>query len=517
MSWDYQRSKDRIQKHLGGMGEITVEKLVREADVHELLSETCCRKIYGAHVYMPVTNLAHLASEGLYAQDDYKRLIRAVHIYQREVARIIEDRQIFDSVQVHFQGSKLHALLYRPINDGGTLAARSVLLQLVLRDFVSSVFNPAFPPYEPFTIAGGADLGTVIGTRNGTRGDRELLFLGHPANHAAKIVSSASRLRLTADLYSALPADLRDICTLVDGQGDVYQVDRIGQRRLDELLDAYSIVWDRDASAERVADDKERFPLKDIAYSSADLKIELDDLSIYNNKRVLGASLFADVAGFTAYIDATEADDEQREALRVFHAIRKEMAAVIKSDFDGVRVQYQGDRVQGLFHLPKDDDAAIATTAIEAAIGLQSSMAHTLKECMPEACTLKLAVGVDMGTTLVSKLGARGQRDRICLGDPVECAAAHEERIAGGQIGVSKVIYDPLPERLRRHFSYDSSARCYVATDLTADKVERTAKATSAYSTAGSVYVRPDAGGVVVSGKEAPGARAVPPSRPYAP
>jgi hypothetical protein len=29
------------------------------------------------------------------------------------------------------------------------------------------------------------------------------------------------------------------------------------------------------------------------------------------------------------------------------------MAAVVKQDFGGVRVQFQGDRVQALFHLPK--------------------------------------------------------------------------------------------------------------------------------------------------------------------
>src|SRR2546423_10859013 len=189
MSWDYQRSRDRIQKHLDGMGEITVEELVREAQLHELLSETCCREIYGAHVYATVTNFARLASDGLYAQDDYKRLIRAVHIYQREVSRIVEDGQIFDGVRVHFQGAKLHTLFYRPINDSEMLAVRAVLLQLVLKDFVNSVFNPAFPSYGVFIIASGADLGAVIGTRNGMRGDRELLFLGHPTNHAAKIVS----------------------------------------------------------------------------------------------------------------------------------------------------------------------------------------------------------------------------------------------------------------------------------------------------------------------------------------
>ena len=79
-------------------------------------------------------------------------------------------------------------------------------------------------------------------------------------------------------------------------------------------------------------------------------------LSIGNNKLVLAVSIFADVSGLTRYIDAAKSERDKQTALRVFHAIRKEMAVVIKSDYHGLRVQYQGDRVQGLFHLPEGTD-----------------------------------------------------------------------------------------------------------------------------------------------------------------
>ena len=73
------------------------------------------------------------------------------------------------------------------------MAAEALLLQLVVRDFVRSVFNPAFPDLGDFEVAGGADLGDAIGTRNGLRADRELLFLGSPANHAASVAGSDRR------------------------------------------------------------------------------------------------------------------------------------------------------------------------------------------------------------------------------------------------------------------------------------------------------------------------------------
>lgn len=389
------------------------------------------------------------------------------------------------------------------------------VLRLVLKDFVRSVFNPAFPHYDDFAIAGGADLGTVIGTSNGLKGDHELLFLGASANHAAKIISTSGRMRLTKHIYEALPKDLQALCSCTGDE--VYQLAVVKRDELDELLKKYKIGWRREASAKRIEEDKKRFPLKDIAYSSAEEPIDLDSLSIYNNKRVLAASIFGDVSGFTRYIDAATTAKERKAALRAFHAIRKEMAYVVRQDFGGLRIQYQGDRVQGLFHLPENKAAAIATKAVEAAIGLQSSMEHTLKQCLPEASSLTLAVGIDQGITLVSKLGTRGQRDRICLGTAVEWAAACEERSSGGQIGITKEVYTLLPTTHHERFTYSQTAQCYVATNLTADKLERAMRGAQNYSLSKPVYTSAGAGGITVSSQEVSGARPVSPKKPYAP
>jgi len=461
MSWNHQKSLQRIQKHLKNMGEIEVSKLTREANLEELLSETVCRDFYGVHVYDQVMNFPQLVSNGKYLQNDYKRLIQGVHIYQRAVAQMVRD---FGGLCIHFQGSKLHALFYHPVDDSRRLAIRAILLQLALKDFVQTIFNRAFP-YD-FAVAGGADLGHAIGTSDGIKGDRELLFLGSPANHAAKIIGSAHSLHLTSNIYSVLPNDLRGLCTNA-GQDfndqKLYQLKPVTSTTLDNLLKSYGISWKRDVAAKYVQDEIQRFPLKKIVCSSAEAEINLDDLSIGSNKRVLAASIFADVSGFTHYIDAAKSKNEKLIALKVFHAIRKEMALVIKSDYNGLRIQYQGDRVQGLFHLPKDDKSAIAEKAVHAAVGLQSSMQYTLKRSLPKIGELQLKVGIDMGITLVSKLGIRGQRDLICLGEAVENAALCEEHCQGGQIGITKQVFQALPSDLRNFFKYNATAQCYTA------------------------------------------------------
>src|SRR5687767_13749463 len=99
MSWQYDRSKERIQKHLDNMGDIQVKKLVREADLNSLLTETVCRQIYGAHVYVHVSNFTHLLSKDQNDQEEYKRVIRALHIYQREIGRIVERETIFGGLR----------------------------------------------------------------------------------------------------------------------------------------------------------------------------------------------------------------------------------------------------------------------------------------------------------------------------------------------------------------------------------------------------------------------------------
>jgi class 3 adenylate cyclase len=510
MSWDYDDSLERIGKHLDDMGEIEIEKLVREADLETLLTETCCREIHGAHVYVDISTFARIATETVSDANEYKRFIQGVHIYQREVSRIVES--IFDGLRIQFQGSKLHALFYRPIDDTKALVTKACLLLLVIKDFVNSVFNPSYPLLGNFSIAGGTDVGDAIGTRNGRRNDRELLFLGACANYAAKMISSAGRLRMSKATYDSLPEDLRELCEKVDDE--VYQLNSVSQNKLDSLLEKYEIKWDREKSQERVDEDRRAHPLKEIEYSSANALIDLDALSIWNNKRVIAVSIFGDITGFTAYIDGAETDDDKRKALRVLHAIRKEMATVVAVDFNGLRVQFQGDRVQGLYHMPKDEEVEIATEAVEAAVGLQSSMEKTIKEKLPEAKDLKLAIGVDIDTTLVSKLGTRAHRDRICLGSAVDNAANLEEKTSGGQTGISKRVYEALPERLSKHFSYDATIGCYVASNLTADKVERAEKAAAA---AGApAFITSNKSGVTVTEREREGARTIIPGRSYA-
>jgi hypothetical protein len=480
MPWNYDTSLDRVQKHLDIMGEIEVLPYTREMDL-DGLSETRCRDIFGAHVYAEIRNLSTLVSERT-TKSERQELIQATHIYQREVARITDK---VGAERIVFQGARAHLLVHHPVADAAGIAKTAVLLQMILDRF-GVVFNTEFDNLADAEIRSGADMGNAIGTRNGTSGDRELLFIGPAANHAAKLLAAdTAPRRLTKAIAEVLPDDL---ATYVLEDGDTLKLSRPTDSALADLLTKYKIDWTSDGCAERLAGDRDLFPAASAGLWGTEEKIDFDALSYSTSRLVAAATLFGDVAGFTAYVDSAETDDEKSDALRALHAIRKEMAEVVKKDGPGVRVQYQGDRIEAIYSLPADDSAGVSDAAVRAAVALQSSFEKVLKKLLPQIAGLGLAVGVSRGDTIAARLGERAHRDRILLGDDVLRAERNEERVTKNQIGISKNVRDHLSTELADEFEWDAASGCYVATGLDQDKLDL-AEAAKAVAAGNPLYI----------------------------
>ncbi len=276
-------------------------------------------------------------------------------------------------------------------------------------------------------------------------------------------------------MYDALPEALQKHCEPVGG---LYRIS-MSYDELGEHLDEIGVDWTRELSKRRLKEDKDAIPLDQIAVYGANELIDTKSLSIRNNKKVDAVTIYADIVGFTAHIDAQEKDEDKEQAIRTFHLIRMETRSVIKRDYPGLRIQYQGDRIQAIFHLPKDDAAKVCDTAVRAASAIQSSMEKTLKAELPDAKGLHIAIGVDYDTTLVSSLGERGQRDTICVGNAVENAARYEECLEKKEIGISSEVRKHLSAELQSLFTWSASKKCYVAYELTLDKLEDAEKLTS--------------------------------------
>src|SRR5262249_19683424 len=161
--------------------------------------------------------------------------------------------------------------------------------------------------------------------------------------------------------------------------------------------------------------------------------------------RTSAVMLYADLDGFTRYVQAVERDEDVESLVRVLHMIRAELHAVVEQDYPGLVLQHQGGRLFAIVHMPPGDgfDKRCAN-GLATAIGLQSSMEHVLNAYLQDRKDIHLAVGVDVGTVLVARLGKKGVREVVCLGPQVTSAEGLQLRSAGREIRISKAIYETI-------------------------------------------------------------------------
>lgn len=323
----------------------------------------------------------------------------------------------------------------------------------------------AIPLEAAWKVAAGVDHGGVIATKNGVGGDRELLFLGTAANQAAHILQETG-VRISEAVADLLPDWFADHVT---ASGEHYLV-TLTVEQVEDQIAAGGWTWTLGGSRERLVEAADKFPVGCAKISTPQVKIDKADLSVSNTKRVIGASVFADVDGFTAYIEEAKASDpDLAEAVRAFHVIRAEGRNTAVVDFKALRIQYQGDRMQALAYQPIGDDAAIALNAVTLAAALTSVANEVLPEVVTENAAKPLAIGVALGEVLVSKIGEHDKRDMIVVGGSVAEAASIQERLHGGELGLDVPTYDLLPEWIQEEFAWSQSAKAYTTANLTYD------------------------------------------------
>jgi hypothetical protein len=460
--WNHDKSLKRVQKKLDEVQDVEVSKLSREMDFQNI-SLKHAKKVYGAHLYVDIPNFGDVLSKAA-ENDDEADVIRVLHIHARELTRIVE--KDFGAAKVHFQGPKLHAVVYRPIDDDEEIAKTALLLVACIDRTVQALNE--LSEIGDFEVAAGIDLGDAVATMNNVAGDRELLFLGSPANVAAKIIRSG--IRVTSRVVEALPDDYD---SYLNDLGNGLSYVELSSDEVDALLEDEDFAWSLAQSKDRLKDDFDRYSADDVKISGTQGQIDKSKLGLVNTKRVTGVSVFVDVDGFTKYVEEAYAeDDDLVEAVRSYHVFRSEMRFAAVDDYGALRVQYQGDRMQAVVFLPVDDEAEIALRAVQLAAGINSSVAETLAEVIPDAVR-PVAIGADLGEALLFRLGEHGQPDVMCIGEATENAASSQLKLDGKEIGISKKVRDLLPDELAAEFRWVSEKGCYVARDLTADRVER--------------------------------------------
>jgi hypothetical protein len=493
MSWNKQTSLDRItQRWESRDTEITVTKLTRLMNLENVTLRKG-RLIRGAHVYATVTGTGQLHC--LDTDDHARSSIQRLALWQAEVAKIAA---AFEVPVIAFQGARVHLLVYRPIDDDPAIARKAALLGRAISLMTAEAFNPLFDEAEHLHARAASDLGQTVATRGGVRADSELLFLGNAANRPAKLLGGA-KFVVTDGFAEALGGQLE--CELLDYTGDDRaKILKMVAPEVAAAVEADRIDWSIQASADRLAADLQDWPTERFNVSGASTLIRPRELSRSDSKLVDAAVIFVDIDGFSNYVDEAENDTVKREAIITLDAIRQEIRDVLKTDFAGVRIQYQGDNMVGLVHRPAGDPGKIAENAADIAAAIQSSMSVTLPQVVRDAERLHVAVGVAINDTVVACLGQYAKRNALVLGPAATKAEQIQMRLEGNQTGLDKVAYDDLPESIQTLYSWDASAKAYVASELDAAKQARVKESLSSN---GQRTLTPDGAGRLAIGAAA--------------
>lgn len=458
MSWTFAESLSRARKRLEQVQDLTVTDLVRPVDF-DTISLVNPRRVDGAHLYVDLPGFnATIRESDLAGQAE---MIRLLHLWQREISRVVT---AFDGVKVHFQGPRLHAVFYQPIGDPAA-QVRRVLLAAAAAEKSASVFADVLDQGQ-WAVAGGVDLGRTVATRNGAAGDRELLFLGNAANRAAKILGP-SGIRVTDEIIDILPEDLEGTTF---PRGGAQEFDIGGS--LAEAVAELGADWSEDLTRTRLRDAALSYPAGCVTVHAAAKTIDKNLLGISNTKQVVGASLFADVDGFTAAVEAAMArDDDLVDLVRQFHVLRGEGRDTAVRDFASLRVQYQGDRMQVLTYQPIGDEEAVALNAVRLSAALQSVADQVLPAAMPGVAAPTLAIGMALGEGLLTRIGEHGDRDTVSIAGATSDAATVQQSLCGHETGMDRRLRDLLPGWAADAFAWSAAPGAYVSSGLTFEEL----------------------------------------------
>lgn len=499
MAWGREQAQRRVKKLIGEAPTIDVHRFSQEymplyeARVAQLsaagerigpplfdLAKGTAVLVDTVQIYIAITNYdEYRIDEGSETEASHERALRFLHLYYSACDRVAEATS---AQRVDFHGSRMHAVVIDQAGAGITRHSIAGALSFI-RDFQivadranSELANSALT--ARFRI--GIDAGTCVAINNGTGIEQEPMFLGSSANYAAKLaegdqpgiflsdrVRSLVGLRGLGALESAHSLDEASIHQVIAGRDDDWpsapletshaaSTETIVETWREEIAKAEVI----DPTIPKFSFHHKEPPLSDIDYR---------DLSPSNSIRMPLVSVFADLSGYTKYIDTAIANGSIGEAIRALYVIREELQNVVEDDFGGRKVRFIGDCIHALVAegtRTETDDRKSVIQSFECAGGLRSSFL-ICQEQLAGLETLGLTIGIEYGWTPVSRIGIRGIRSVRLASSGATAASEQMQRDCGD----NEVKFGPNAMALIPAAYHDLANTYGVAAALTYDDV----------------------------------------------
>jgi len=478
MTWNERRSRERVESNDFSDFEVEVKDLSRSMDFNNLAKKDV-RRVQGVHFYADVPNFHRAVDDAGNDKQEQRKLIRASSVLRRIQGQLFEGDSVGD---IQRQTVRAHGLIYKPYNGeddskDAERAKQAVIHAITQNTYVLDVFNSVFSDVREFSSAVGLASGTSYICNLGKNGKRELISLGTCANVAAKIIGGRDTITITDDMYDFLPECLQDHFKKDEIVADIqtYQANGVRWSRYPQLANDLDMTWDGDKWEKETKKHKDNLSLDQIMITDAKTLIDVSKLTERNSKRTQAIIFYADLDGFTRYVQEAETDEKIISLIRQFHMIRAEFQSVAETDYEGLPLQHRGDCILGILNLPSgncsESKRKKCENAVDMAIGLQSSMEHVLNQHLKDREDIHVAVGMDFGKVIVSRLGKKAQRISICFGPEVTEAEWLQTISAAKEIRISNEIYDQLDDAdVTEEFTKREEG--YVSKNLTRPKLD---------------------------------------------
>lgn len=478
-SWKYDRAADHIDTKLKDVETVKIVDYCRDMSLESIPPNKAYR-VAGVHLYADILNLSDMlnvtAEEGIAC---HRRTLRFLNLHYRAVHRIL-DR--CDARRVDFHNQRLHSVLTKPYNTETDAEAKRVRRAVAIAQLIIDVLKETGDADEQIPSAKvrvGIDTGTALAVNNGRRGGREPLFLGAPANHAAKMSGGGTRagIFLTNEAREAIGLD----CV------EKPAATALTTAEIKECQEKAALDVSKNEIVDEWEEDLEKNPIGAFKFSrhTPPLRtLDITTLTPGNSRRQEAASVYADIDGFTAYV-ADHIDEAAEDVVRVFHVIRAELDRVLTCDFEGRRIRFIGDCLHGLLcegtvHIT--DDPETVSTATLCAGALRSSFELCLEKLSDEGIDttgLGLAIGFEFGPMSVTRLGIHGDRVRCAVSRGVLASEDEQTRCSGNETAIGASAHDVATQAVRDLFGAKrkvSGLDYNEAVEALAEKGDATAK-----------------------------------------
>lgn len=450
--WDKTRADERIRAELTKVSKVNIYDYKKDKSLENIKANEAYR-VDGVHMYVDIQNfdkmIENTDTDGVMS---HKRALRFLDLHYRAVTNILRD---VSAIRVDFHGQRLHSLFTKPYNRDENAEKKRVQRAVATAALITEVLKETgdldnkIPNAE---VRIGIDTGLSLAVNNGRHGNREPLFLGNPANHAAKLASNNSTkgIYLTNEARLAIGLD----------EKDVPAKSPLTQAEIKECQDAADIGITAEAVVKKWKEDRDKHPLSEYSFSrqTPPLKdMPIKELTPKNSRRQEMVSTYADIDGFTAYV-SENINDNAEDVVRTLHVLRAEMEQVVTGDFSGRRVRFIGDCIHALSYegtAHNIDNAESVTYATLMAGALRSSFNLSISILKDSGCNtgdLGLGIGFDLGLVSVSRLGIQGSRIRCAIGRQVIESEARQFKCDGTQTAIGQSAYDVATDAVQKLF-----------------------------------------------------------------